>query len=161
MDGTVEVLPSKRTRERINEKIRELTPRNYGQSLKDCIRELNVYLLGWIGFFWICTGAAEQIFHNLDAHIRRRLRALLLRQWKRRRSIAKRLIKLGVKPKTVWNGIYRGKKSWWALSHCFPVDRGLRNAYFAKRGLESLESRWRELQTRAVTAPVQFVLPLG
>jgi RNA-directed DNA polymerase len=161
MDGTVEVLPSKRTRERINEKIRELTPRNYGQSLKDCIRELNVYLLGWIGFFWICTGAAEQTFRHLDAHIRRRLRALLLRQWKRRRSIAKRLIKLGVKPKTVWNSLYREKKSWWALSHCTPVDRGLRNAYFAKRGLESLERRWRKLQTRAVTAPVQFVLPLG
>ena len=41
----------------------------------------------------------------LDAHIRRRLRALLLRQWKRKRTIARRLIQLGVKPKTAWEGL--------------------------------------------------------
>ena len=51
------MLLSKRSKERVNEKIRELTPRNYGQSLKGCIRSLSVYLLGWIGFFWICTSA--------------------------------------------------------------------------------------------------------
>jgi RNA-directed DNA polymerase len=152
MDGSVEVLLSKRSKERINEKIRELTPRNFGQSLKDCIRGINAYLLGWIGFFWICTDAEVQTLHNLDAHLRRRLRALLLKQWKRRRSIAKRLIQFGVKPKTTWQGIYWGRRSWWALSHSTPVDRGLRNAYFAKRGLVSLESRWRDFQDRAVIA---------
>jgi len=78
-EGDAEVLLSKRSRERINEKIRELTPRNLGRSVKDCIRGINAYLLGWIGFFRICTAAEEQTLHTLDAHIRRRLRALLLR----------------------------------------------------------------------------------
>lgn len=160
-EGSVEVLLSKRSKERIDKRIRELTPRNFGQSLKDCIRTLNVYLLGWIGFFWVCTDAEERTLHNLDAHIRRRLRALLLRQWKRKRFIARHLIKLGVRPKTAWQGIYVGRKSWWALSHSSPVDRGLRNAYFAKRGLVTLESRWRELQPPAIIAPAQLQLALG
>jgi len=37
-----------------------------------------------------------------------------------------------------------------------PLDasrRGLRNAYFAKRGLESLADRWREHHPSDVTAP--------
>ena len=39
------------------------------------------------------------------------------------------------------------------LSHSTPVERGLRNAYFAERGLESLADRWKEHHTWDVTAP--------
>jgi group II intron reverse transcriptase/maturase len=159
-DGRVEVLLSKRSKTRVDEKIRELTPRVWGQPLSACIAQLNAYLLGWIGFFWICTEAAAQVLGALDAHIRRRLRALLLRQWKRKRTIARRLIQLDVKPKTAWK-VFQGHRSWWALSHSSPVDRGLRNAYFAERGLVSLVVWWRELQARAVVAPVQLTLALG
>jgi RNA-directed DNA polymerase len=162
LDGTVEVLLSERSRDRIAESIRVRTPRNWGRSFRDCIKALNYYLLGWIGFFWICTAAEERTFHNFDSHIRRRLRAILLKQWRRRRSIVRRLIKLGVKPKTAWRRIYEGRKSTWALSHSSAVDRGLRNAYFAERGLVSLKERWRVFQDRAlVTAPAQLVLDLG
>jgi group II intron reverse transcriptase/maturase len=159
-DGSVEVLLSKRSKTRIDETIRRLTPRNWGQSLRACIAQLNAYLIGWIGFFWICTEAAGQMLHGLDAHLRRRLRALQLRQWKRKRTMARRLILLGVKPKTAWR-VYQQRRSWWALSHFSPVDRGLRNAYFAERGLVSLEDRWRLLQSRAVIASPQLTLGLG
>lgn len=159
--GEVEVLLSKRSKERIDEQIRRLTPRNWGNSLNECIRRLNVYLLGWMEFFWVCTEAEQRTFHNLDAHIRRRLRALVLKHWKRKRFIARHLIKLGVSPKTAWRGIYKGRQSLWALSHSPPVDRGLPNAYFAERGLVSLEGRWKELWTRVVTASRQMELPLG
>jgi len=161
MTGEVEVRLSKRSKGRIDEKVRELTPRTWGRSLRDCIQAINAYLLGWLGFFWICSVAEQTTLHNLDAHIRRRLRALLLRHWKRRRFIARRLIRLGVKPKTAWRGVYQGHRSWWALSHSSPVDRGLRNAYFAERGLVSLEERWRAKHVQAVIAPVQLELELG
>ena len=67
---------------------------------------------------------------KLDAHIRRRLRAILLRHWKRKRTIVRNLIALGVKRRSAWKGIYQGKRSWWALSHSYPVDQGLRTRYF-------------------------------
>jgi RNA-directed DNA polymerase len=162
LDGSSEVLLSERSRDRIAESIKVRTPRNWGRSLDECIKSLNYYLQGWIGFFWICTAAEAQTFHNLDAHIRRRLRALLLKQWKRRRSIVRRLIKLGVKPNTAWRRIYEGHKSWWTLSHSPAVDRGLRNAYFAERGLVSLEEQWKVFHARAIaTAPAQLRLDLG
>jgi RNA-directed DNA polymerase len=77
--------------------------------------------------------------HTLDAHIRRRLRALLLRQWKRKRFIVRRLIRLGARTNTVWRRVYEGKKSLWALGHCGPVDYALDKMYFAAQGLISLE----------------------
>jgi len=160
LDGEVEVLLSKRSKERIDARIRELTPRTWGGSLKACILALNTYLVGWLGFFGICTATAERSFQNLDAHIRRRLRALLLKDWKKKRFIARRLIKLGVKPKTAWRNVYEGRKSLWALSHSPAVDRGLRNAYFAERGLVSLVERWKA-KTRHVDVPAQLTLKLG
>jgi RNA-directed DNA polymerase len=144
MDGNVEVLLSKRSKDRIDEKIRALTPRNWGNSLDECIRRLNLYLRGWMGFFRICTEAAEQMFATLDAHIRRRLRAMQLRHWKTKRTIARRLIQLGIKPKKAWNSIYAGRQSVWALSHASVTDRALRNTYWVARGLLSLHELWRE-----------------
>jgi group II intron reverse transcriptase/maturase len=160
LDGAVDVLLSKRSKERIDGRIRELTPRNWGSSLQACLLQLNAYLLGWLGFFGICTPAAERTFHNLDAHIRRRLRAMLLKQWKRKRFIARRLIKLGVKPKTAWRNVYEGRKSLWTLSHSPVVTRALRNAYFAKRGLVSIEEKWKA-DARYIDVPVQLTLALG
>jgi RNA-directed DNA polymerase len=149
--GKVDVLLSKRSRDRIDEKVRELTPRSWGNSLKACIRQVNRYLLGWIGFFGICTDAEERTMQTLDAHIRRRLRALVLRHWKRKNTIARRLIRLGVRTKTAWRCVYKEHRSWWALSHCPAVDRGLRNAYFAERGLVSLAERWKERHLGIIT----------
>jgi len=137
-----EVLLSKRSKQRIYERIRELTPRTWGHSLKECIRQINVYLQGWMGFFCICSKAALSRFKAIDARLRRRLRAIILRQWKRRRTMAKKLIKLGVKPKTAWRTIYDHSRSWWNLS-CRPaVHRALKNAFFAKQGLQSLCTTW-------------------
>jgi hypothetical protein len=131
----VEVLLSERTMRNAMERVRQLTPRNWGGTLVSCIARINAWLRGWHGFFGIASAAEMQMMRKLDAHIRRRLRAIILRHWRRKRTIARRLIKLGVKWQSAWRQVYEGRKSWWALSHTHAVDQGLRNAYFAKRGL--------------------------
>jgi group II intron reverse transcriptase/maturase len=159
MDGTVDVLLSKRSKERIDAKVRELTPRNWGNSLRTCIERINTYLRGWIEYFKICTEEVAQTLQALSAHIRRRLRAIVLKHWKRKRTIAKHLIALGIKKRTAWRQVYDGHKSLWALSHCPAVDRGLSNAHFAKLGLISLPEEWLKRHLRAaVIAPEQLVL---
>ncbi len=160
-DGTVEVRLSKRSSDRIKAKIRELTPRSWGQSLRDCIRRVNESLQGWIGFFWIVTDVEERTLHGLEAHIRRRLRAIVLRHWRRKRTIRRRLVKAGVKPGTAARYVYDGGKSWWALSNCFPVHRALPNVLFVELGLLSLKARRREFQARFAIAHAQLELPYG
>ena len=134
--GLAEVSLSERSKLRLAERVRELTPRNWGASLKACISKINAYIRGWIGFFGICTADdVERTLSNTDAHIRRRLRAIQLKHWKRKRTIAKRLIALGAKPATAWRRVYEGRKSLWALSRDPVMNHALRNAYFADRGL--------------------------
>jgi RNA-directed DNA polymerase len=133
--GTVEVLLSERTKRNAMERVRQLTPRNWGGTLESCIAQINAWLRGWYGFFGIASASEMQMMRKLDAHIRRRLRAIILRHWKRKRTIAQRLVALGVKRQSAWRQVYAGRKSWWALSHTHAVDQGLRNAYFARRGL--------------------------
>lgn len=154
-EGEIEVLLSKRTRERIDTRIRELTPRKWGKSLRECIRQINGYLIGWMGFFGICTKGEEKTLQMLDAHIRRRLRAIQLKHWKCKRTIAIHLIRLGVRAKTAWRTVYEGQKSIWKLSHTSAVDRALHNAYFAERGLKSLWERWK-VKHSTVVAPALF-----
>jgi len=160
LDGSVEVLLSERTSKRISERILELTPRNFGGSLDACIQRLNEYLRGWIGFFKVCTGGVEKQLAALDAHIRRRLRAIQLKHWKRKRTIAQRLIQMGIKRDRAWRSVYGGRKSLWSLSHTSTVDRALRNTYWVARGLESLAKLWCGLNSPRV-APAQLVLALG
>ena len=159
--AAVEVLPSKRSIDRLADKIRRLTPRKWGQSFASCISRANGYLRGWIGFFGICSATTEVVrtLRTMDAHLRRRLRALLLRQWKRKRFIVRRLVRMGARPDTVWRVVYEGHKSLWALSHCGPVDYTLSKFYFAQRGLLSLEILYRG-QPRFVVAQEQLTLDL-
>lgn len=160
LDDSVEVVLSKRTKERIDSKIRELTPRNWGGSLQACIAKINAYVIGWMGFFGICTEQVENTLRALDAHIRRRLRAMELKQYKRKRTIVKKLIQLGIRAKTAWRSIYSGRKSWWALSHTSVVDRALRNSLWDARGLKSLAQQYR-LHPSRVVAPKSGQLELA
>lgn len=158
-DGPVEVLLSERSEKRLRKRILELTPRSRGCALRTTVAGVNMYLVGWLGHFRVCTQGVERVVRNADAHIRRRLRAMMLKHWKRRRTIARRLVSLGVKRQTVWRRVYEGRKGTWALSHDTVVDRGLRNAYFAEQGLLSLYNRFEGIWA-ASHAPVQLALAL-
>jgi group II intron reverse transcriptase/maturase len=156
---TVEVGLSERTKRNARARVRELTPRTWGGTLESCIHRVNVWLRGWHQFFGIVSAEEQQEMRRLDAHIRRRLRAIVLHHWKRQRTIARRLIALGVKPHAAWRGVYTGHRSTWALSHIPAVDHGLRNAYFANRGLISVAKLHRDKRP-AISAPAHPTMAL-
>jgi hypothetical protein len=155
-----EVLLSERSVKRLHARLVELTPRSCGRRLDTVIRSINQYLTGWMGHFGICTEGVTPEIRGADAHVRRRLRAMVLKQWKTKRTIARRLIHLGVSPNTAWRRVYEGRKSLWALAHTSAVEKGLRNAFFAERGLSTLTERFSDLWAD-LAAPVQLPLQLG
>jgi len=156
---TVEVLLSQRTKRNARARVRELTPRTWGGTLESCIARINAWLRGWHQFFGIASTEEQQEMRRLDAHIRRRLRAIVLHHWKRQRTIARRLVALGVKPQSAWRAVYADKKSTWALSHTPAVDHALRNAYFARRGLMSV-AKLHQAQRPHVSAPAHPTMAL-
>ena len=91
-NGQVAVSISKRTAERLKVQIRELTPRGWGCSFPTVLDRVNRYLNGWIGYFRLCTHEGASRFGTFDAHTRRRLRAILVRQRKRPRHLFRHLM---------------------------------------------------------------------
>ena len=144
-DG-VRIQLSKRTLRRLWAKIRSLTPRTWGRSLSDCIARINEYFEGWIGFFGICCKQQSRLLRKADAHIRRRLRAILIRRRKRKRFVARWFVKLGAERALVGRDLYGGHKSLWALSHTTAAHHALPISYFRDAGLHELERLWRQRQ---------------
>ena len=93
--GEAEVHISARTVKRINARILELVPRSWGASLQACIEGVNRYLSGWTAYFRICTEQGAELFRRFDAHIRRRIRAIIVRQRKRPRYLYRHLVRRG------------------------------------------------------------------
>jgi RNA-directed DNA polymerase len=87
---SVEVLLSERTKRNAMERIRQLTPRQWGSTLDSCILRINAWLAGWHQFFGIVAPGEQWVLRAFDAHIRRRLRAIVLHHWRRKRTIARK-----------------------------------------------------------------------
>lgn len=118
---------------RFKEKVRNLTQRSRGCSLKAMISRLNVYLIGWRGYFRLAELPGEM--EEADAWIRRRLRCFVLRQWKRPRTRACELHRLGAHEAWTMAGSSKGV---WCLSKTKAAHSGLKNEFFTGLGLASL-----------------------
>ena len=160
--GVVRVMVADQALRRLESELKALTPRNWGQSIEDCIRRVNVYLRGWLGYFAVCDEKQRATLGRIDGHLRRRLRAMILKQWKRKRHIVNRLIRLREPSALARMDIHVYRRTWWALSKARAVQRGLNNAYFARRGLIALYEDWQTHHDRIWDiGPEQLVLQTG
>ena len=122
---------------RFKKRVRELTRRTKGVSLKRMVDHLSRYLVGWRGYFGFCE--TKSVLRDLDAWIRRRLRCVVWKHWKRGRTRFKELRKRGISHVTaaVTAGSADGP---WHLSLSPPLNHALPNDYFVALGLPSLIS---------------------
>jgi RNA-directed DNA polymerase len=79
--------------EKFKARIRELTDRSGGQSMKSVAAGLRSYLVGWKEYFRLAQ--TPSIFRGLDEWIRHRLRMVQLKQWKRGPTIHREMKRLG------------------------------------------------------------------
>jgi RNA-directed DNA polymerase len=132
-----------RSLERAKRRIRQITRRNRGISLKQMIRELNSYLTGWVTYFR--CAACKSHLHRLDEWIRRKLRCVRLKQQKRAKPIADFLQSLGVAKWSAWRLALSGK-DWWRKSGSPQANQAMSIGWFKAQGLVSLSERYAELQ---------------
>ncbi len=158
--GLVRVLVAEESWRRLRAKLKELTPRMWGQSIDANIRRINAYLRGWIGYFALGDQKILARLNTEDAHVRRRLRAIVLRHWKRKRFIVRNLIRMGVPAPLARVDVYSRRRGWWALTRTRAVQRGLNNACLEACGLLALHDEWRTHHCRIWSIdPDQFLLP--
>ncbi len=121
---------------RFKQRVRELTRRTKSMRIEDMARRLARYLRGWLAYFGFAENPTE--FHHLDAWIRRRLRCVMWKQWKRSTTRYRKLRRLGLGHALAYMtaGSNRGP---WAMSRSKGLQIAIRNAYFDSLGLPRLE----------------------
>lgn len=123
--------------------LRALCRRARGRNLRRFIEELKPILRGWVNYFRLVE--VKGVLEELDQWIRRKLRCILWRQWKRVYTRAKNLMKRGLDEVRAWRSATNGRGPWWNagashMNQAFPKKR------FDNSGLVSLLDQLHQLQ---------------
>jgi len=154
-EGKVEVRLSQRTQERMRVRIRELTPRNWGGTLESCFRT-SQHLSERLERLLQALHQMQENSDELDAHIRRRIRAIIVRQKKKPQFLLKHLIQCGVKATTAGNAAWKARGTW-RKSNTPGVTQAYRNHWFTGR-LTNLWDEWLRLNFPPHVVPTQLTL---
>ena len=130
--------------QKLTEKVKSVLRGARGRSLQTTIELLNPLLRGWAAYFQLA--ATKQALETCDGWIRRKLRCLLWRQWKRRAaSRARILMQRGLSAERAWRSARNGRGPWWnaGASH---MNAAFPKSWFAQLGLVSLLDTVQRLQ---------------
>lgn len=141
------MLISKVSMTRAMEKVRELTPRRSHLSLEHQIEKINRWYVGWSSYYSM-TETPSQL-KSVEAHMRRRLRAQLIRNQKRRRHLDNKLIKMGVRRVLAHKTVY-SNDGVWKLSHTSATEQAWSKSWFTQMGLKTIsqtsKAHWQPLK---------------
>ncbi len=117
-----------------------------------CIEELNRCIKGWVAYYRQCSEEGVRNWKKMDAHVRRRLRAIAIRQKKRHRFLYRYLLSRGVSEHkaacTAWSS-----RGIWHRSARSGMHFGYRIDWFTEH-LVSLTTEWYRYKLPKLIQPV-------
>jgi group II intron reverse transcriptase/maturase len=148
-DGQVKVRVDLDARKRAKDRLRKLTARSWGVSMERRIRELNRYTVGWTAYF--AYADTPRPFADLDEWLRRRLRQVRWKEWKRYHTRWRNLRALGIPERLAreWAGSHKG---YWRIAGSAPLQRALPNAHWRDLGLHGFSDPYRRFRDAMRTA---------
>jgi len=128
--------------QRFKQKLRPLLRRGRGRNLRDLLAELAPILRGWAAYFRLSE--AKVTWESLDQWLRRKLRAILWKQWKTWRTRLRELVRLGLNRERAAASALNGRGTWWnaGASH---MNEAVPIALLQRWGLVSLQQEQRRL----------------
>ena len=115
-------------------RIRQITRRTGGRSLREVADALQRYLPGWKAYFRLAQ--TPRVFRELDEWLRHRLRALQLKHWRRGTTIYRELRALGASRDQAAR-VAGNASRWWHNSR-LELNRLMPIAYFDRLGVPRL-----------------------
>ncbi len=140
-EGSLTIAPE--SRKRCRRRLRWLTRRKRGISLKTLIDEVNSYLTGWVTYF--AHAKARTWMRSLAQWLRRRLRCFRIKQQKWNFSLYRFYRAAGVAKPRAWAGVLY-HKGWWSRSATLAAQQAMTTEYFDKLGLINPLQRFDVLQ---------------
>jgi len=129
---------------RLKQKLRDTFRRGRGRNLGRLIRDLTPQLRGWVAYFRLSE--VKGVFEELDQWVRRKLRRVLWKQWKRPRTRARELAKRGVDREYAYRTAYSGYGPWRCAGFS-ALNRAVPTSALASTGLVSLLAEHRRLES--------------
>lgn len=124
--------------------VKDILRRGRGRSLRHTVDTLIPVIRGWGNYFKLAQ--VKNVFEGLDGWLRRKLRCILWRQWKRPYTRARNLMKRGLTEERAWKSATNGRGPWWnaGASH---MNDAFRKSFFDQLGLVSLLDQHRRFQS--------------
>lgn len=137
----LKVAPASEKRHKV--RVKEILRKGRGRKLATVIEELQPVMRGWVNYYQYAT--VKRPFEDLDQWIRRKLRCILWRQWKKPRTRAKRMVQAGLTEAHAFCSAFNGRGPWWnaGASH---MNRACPTSYFSKAGLLSYMEQFHRFQ---------------
>src|SRR5262245_3512637 len=129
--------------QRLKPKLRGVLFRGRGRCLADTVQALNLATRGWVAYFRMAE--VTQAFEDLDKWLRRKLRCIIWRQWKRPRTRIRELHRAGLDIARARASALNGRGPWWnaGASH---MHAAVPTAALRSLGLLSLLAEYQRLQ---------------
>jgi RNA-directed DNA polymerase len=137
--GVVKVRVHPKALKRVKMRLRQLTRRNWGVSMEHRIRKLNRFIAGWCAYFGYADNYS--LFEELDKWLRRRLRQVRWKEWKRPKGRIRNLLALGVPEPLAFQWGFSSKGPW-RIAGSAPLQRALPNSYWDDHGLRGFNHHW-------------------
>ena len=134
---------AKKAVDRLKANLKTIFRRGRGKSIQATIEETTPKLRGWSAYFRYAE--VKGIFEELDGWLRRKLRRILWKQWKRPYTRAKSLMRRGLSEATAWRSATNGHGPWWNAGAAH-MHKAVPKSYFDKLGLVSLMDQHHRLQ---------------
>ena len=117
------------------QKLKELTSRSQGRNVRVVMRNVKVYIRGWLGYFGIAS--MKTTMQEWDGWLRRRIRMYIWKQWKKPKARVGNLMKLGM-PR--WKAYRNGnsRKGYWAVAGSGILTHTVTNERLAQAGYCSI-----------------------
>jgi group II intron reverse transcriptase/maturase len=112
-------------------KIRRMTSRSNGWSSEGRMEKLKQYIRGWVNYFKIAN--IKSLLKETDEWMRRRIRMIFWKQWKKVRTRFERLQKLGLDKQKAWE-YANTRKGYWRTANSPILKRTLQNEILKRMG---------------------------
>jgi RNA-directed DNA polymerase len=147
--GEIRVRIDPKARKRAKDRLRQLTARTWGVPMERRIVAINRFTVGWTAYFRLAD--TPSVFEELDEWLRRRLRQVRWKEWKRSSARRRNLTALGIPPWTAreWAATRKGP---WRIAGSAPLQRSLTNAYWTSHGLKGFVDPYRRFRDATRTA---------
>jgi RNA-directed DNA polymerase len=147
--GEIKVRIDPQARKRAKDRLRRITSRRWGVSMERRIRELNRFTVGWTAYFALAD--TPRPLSDLDEWLRRRLRQVRWKEWKRYHTRRRNLRALGIPERSAreWAG---SRKGYWRIARSWVLSRSLTDAYWRELGLQGFSDPYRRFRDATRTA---------